>query len=59
VTWKVNGITGGNSTVGTISSLGTYRAPSTVPAGGIVQVSAVSVADPAKSASATITVVRR
>lgn len=59
VTWKVNGITGGNSTVGTISSLGTYRAPSAVPQGGVVTVSAVSVADPAKSASAIVTVTKR
>jgi hypothetical protein len=59
VAWKVNGITGGNSTVGTISSLGTYKAPSAVPAGGTVQVSAVSNADSTKSASATVTVVRR
>jgi hypothetical protein len=59
VTWKVNGITGGNSTFGTISSLGTYKAPASVPAGGIVQVSAVSVADPTKSASSSVMVVRR
>jgi hypothetical protein len=59
VTWKVNGIAGGNSTFGTISSLGTYKAPGAVPAGGIVQVSAVSVADPTKSASSSVTVVRR
>ena len=59
VTWKVNGITGGNSTVGTISTQGTYNAPKSVPAGGTVQVSAVSVADSTKSASAIVTVVRR
>jgi hypothetical protein len=59
VTWKVNGITGGNSTVGIISSLGTYKAPSVAPAGGVVKVSVVSVADPTKSATATVTVSRR
>jgi hypothetical protein len=59
VTWKVNGITGGNSTVGTISTQGTYNAPKSVPAGGTVQVSAVSVADSTKSASAIVTIVRR
>jgi len=59
VAWKVNGITGGNSTVGTISSLGTYRAPSSVPQGGVVTVSAVSIADPTKSASALVTVTKR
>jgi len=59
VTWKVNGITGGNSTVGTINTQGTYTAPRSVPAGGTVQVSAVSVADSTKSASALVTIVRR
>jgi len=59
ITWKVNGITGGNSTIGTISTQGTYNAPKSVPAGGTVQVSAVSVADSTKSASALVTVVRR
>jgi uncharacterized protein YjdB len=59
VIWQVNGITGGNSTIGTISSLGTYLAPSKVPAGGTVQVSAVSHADNTKSASATVVVSRR
>jgi len=59
VTWKVNGITGGNSTIGFISSLGTYKAPSKVPQGGVVTVIAVSVADPTKSANALVTVVRR
>jgi len=59
VTWKVNGITGGNSTVGTIGTQGTYTAPKSVPAGGTVQVSAVSVADSTKSASALVTIVRR
>jgi hypothetical protein len=59
VKWKVNGITGGNSTYGTISSLGTYKAPGSVPVSGTVQVSAVSLADPTKSASSIVTVVRR
>ena len=59
VTWKVNGITGGNASVGFISSLGTYKAPATVPLQLVVTVSAVSVADPTKSASASVTVIRR
>jgi uncharacterized protein YjdB len=59
VIWQVNGVTGGNSTVGTISSLGTYLAPSKVPAGGTVTVWAVSHADPTKSASALVTISRR
>ncbi len=59
VIWKVNGVTGGSSTVGTISSLGTYLAPSKVPAGGTVTVSAVSHADSTKSASALVTISKR
>jgi hypothetical protein len=59
VTWKVNGITGGNATIGFISSLGTYMAPAMTPAVMSVTVSAVSVADPTKSASASVTVRRR
>lgn len=56
VTWKVNGITGGNSTLGTVSVTGKYTAPATVPAPATVTVSAVSVADPTKSAAAHVTV---
>ena len=59
VTWQVNGIAGGNSKIGFISNLGTYMAPAIAPAGLSVTVSAVSVADPAKSASASVTVRRR
>lgn len=55
VTWKVNGVTGGNATVGTITSAGQYSAPAAVPNPAAVTVSAVSVADPTKSAAATVT----
>jgi hypothetical protein len=57
VSWSVNGVAGGNSTAGTISSTGLYSAPSTVPAGGSVTIAATSIADPTKSAQATVTVV--
>jgi hypothetical protein len=59
VIWKVNGITGGNAKLGFISSLGTYMAPAVAPPVWTVTVSAVSVADPTKSASASITIRRR
>jgi hypothetical protein len=59
VTWKVNGITGGNSSVGFISSLGTYAAPPMTRQQMIVTISAVSIADPTTSAGASVTVVRR
>ncbi len=53
VTWQVNGVTGGNSTAGTISSNGLYTAPAVVP-GSPVTVTAVSQADITKKASATV-----
>src|SRR5205814_3576343 len=56
VTWQVSGVTGGNATVGTISSSGLYTAPAVVPNPAIVTVTAVSQADPTKSASAQVTI---
>src|SRR5262249_50431435 len=56
VTWKVNGVTGGNATIGTISVAGLYVAPAIVPNPGTVTVTAVSKADTSKSASASATV---
>lgn len=35
VNWFVNGVSGGNAAVGTITSSGTYTAPATVPQGSI------------------------
>jgi uncharacterized protein (DUF1800 family) len=55
VIWRVNNITGGNATVGTITSNGLYLAPATVPAGYVI-VSAVSQADSTKSGSTSVTV---
>ena len=59
VTWKVNGITGGNSTVGRISSTGTYTAPSSVPSPNTVTIRAVSAADASVSGVATAQITRR
>ena len=56
VTWQVNGVTGGDATNGTISATGLYTAPVAVPNPADVAVTAVSVADPTKSDSATVTV---
>jgi hypothetical protein len=62
VTMQVNGITGGSTTYGTITpinvGLGTYiyTAPATMPmTGNTVTVTVISVADPTKSSSMTIT----
>jgi len=56
VTWYVDGIVGGNSTVGSLSGTGTattYRTPSVA---GVHTVKVVSNADTTKSASAAVTV---
>lgn len=49
VTWAVNGVAGGNATVGTVSVNGMYTAPVILPAPATVNVTATSVADPAKT----------
>jgi len=56
VSWTVNGVPGGNSSAGTITSTGLYSAPSTVPPNAAVQISAVSQADSSKSAAASVTI---
>jgi hypothetical protein len=53
VSWSVDGIPGGNVTVGTINAGGVYSAPA---AGGSHTVTATSVADPTKSGSAAVLV---
>jgi len=55
ITWQVNGVSGGNSSVGTVSSSGLYTAPATT-AKMSVTVSAVSNADSTKSASAAVSI---
>ncbi len=42
VTWQVNGVTGGSSTTGTISTSGLYTAPSSLPSPNTVTIAAVS-----------------
>ena len=56
VTWSVNGISGGNAKIGTISSSGIYTAPSQVPSPASVTVTAVSIADSTGTGSAQVTV---
>ena len=53
VTWTVDKVAGGNSTVGTITSTGLYTAPQS---SGTHVVTATAVVDTTKSASATVTV---
>ena len=53
VTWQVNGVTGGNSTTGTISTAGLYTAPATMLSPTSASITATSVASP--TASSTVT----
>ncbi|HLW86733.1 MAG TPA: hypothetical protein VKR60_16060 [Candidatus Sulfotelmatobacter sp.] len=53
VTWSVDGVAGGNSTVGTIDSSGLYTPPAT---GGTHKITATSVANTADSGSASVAV---
>jgi hypothetical protein len=53
VTWSVDGVAGGNATIGTVTSDGLYSAPATV---GIHKVTATSVAQPSFSVNASVTV---
>ena len=59
VTWQVNGVTGGNSTVGTISTAGLYTSPLLVPASPTVTVTALSIVDNTRSGSAQVTITPR
>jgi Bacterial Ig-like domain (group 2) len=61
VIWSVNGVTGGNSAIGTLfansNNSAVYTAPTIVPNPPAVTVSATSTADSSKSGSATVTIV--
>lgn len=56
VNWVVNGIAGGNATVGTISSTGLYTAPSVVPSPASVTVTATLQANSGVSGNAIVTI---
>lgn len=59
VSWSVNGVSGGNATVGLLSATGTnsatYTAPA-IPPAAAVSVTATSTADPSKSAAASVSI---
>jgi uncharacterized protein (DUF1800 family) len=57
VKWSINGVPGGNATVGTISSGGIYTAPATVPNPNTIQVQATSLADTTASSTSTATII--
>src|SRR5262249_16592724 len=55
--WGVNGIQGGDATIGTISAEGGYTAPAKVPVPATVTVTVADRDDPTVSASASVTIV--
>lgn len=55
VTWQVNGVAGGNSSVGLISTAGLYTSPATILVSSTVTITAVAAADTTKTATATVT----
>jgi hypothetical protein len=56
VTWSVNGVPGGNTTVGTIDAAGHYLSPLAVPNPATVTVRANSTASPSSSGSSAVTI---
>lgn len=56
VTFAVNGVIGGDETLGTIDAAGLYAAPSMVPSPAQVSITATLMADPGKLASAVFAI---
>ena len=56
VTWFVNGIAGGNSTVGTINVAGAYQSPSAMPTPNQVTIRAVSITNSNAAATSAVTI---
>ncbi len=57
VKWAINGIANGNATVGTITSGGTYTAPTTLPNPNTIQVQATSLLDTTATSSSAVTLI--
>ncbi|HXP80661.1 MAG TPA: hypothetical protein VN976_12205 [Verrucomicrobiae bacterium] len=56
VSWSVNGIPGGNVTVGTVDAGGVYTAPAILPSPASVSVQAASTADSSKTSASMVTI---
>ena len=56
VTWSVNGIAGGDATVGMISAAGLYTAPAVAPSPNTVTIAAASTVNANKTANAEATI---
>jgi len=54
VTWSVNGIPGGNGSIGTIAPSGHYSPPPVIPSPNTVTVTATSVADNSKQGNSSV-----
>jgi hypothetical protein len=54
VTWQVNGIAGGNSSIGTITSAGVYTSPTTLTSAFSVTITAIAQTDTTKTATAIV-----
>ncbi len=57
VNWSVNGVAGGNASVGTVSATGLYTAPSSIPTQTTETVTATAQIDPTKTATDSLTIV--
>src|SRR5579862_5543420 len=55
VTWSVNGIAGGNTTVVTISATGAYTAPAALPASNMITIQAISQENPSIQGTSNVT----
>jgi uncharacterized protein (DUF1800 family) len=56
VTWQVNNITGGNTSIGTITNVGVYTPPTTLPSPNTIMIDAVSVSSPTTAGSMQISI---
>lgn len=56
VSWQVNGVAGGNSTTGTVTSTGLYTAPDVIPSPASVTISAVLQANSSISGNSIVTI---
>ena len=55
-TWQVNGVTGGSSSIGTITASGLYTAPNLPPSGGSVTINAIEQGNSSASGSAVLNI---
>jgi uncharacterized protein (DUF1800 family) len=54
-TWSVNGVAGGNASLGTIDASGNYSAPAALPTPNTITITAAETAKPSETASSAVT----